>query len=526
MKNNIHSTKSTILQWNNIKLPLFFESILAGLFSGGIVVLYRYLLSQAEIIREIVYTRAKDGNVAAIALGFLFLLAAGFVVAFIIKKVPMVKGSGIPQVKGVLLRQFNMEWGKELAAKFIGGVLALGAGLSLGREGPSIQLGAHAGMGIGKLFKRPSVEQKYLITCGASAGLAAAFNAPLAGVMFSLEEMHKNFSPVILTSAMLSSLAADFVSRKFFGQQPVFNFTDVKALPLTYYIHLILLGVILGLFGVLFNKFLTLSQDLYEKLKFIKAQYRVFIPILTAGVLGFVLPEVLGGGHELIMTVGRENPGMLVLLILIIAKFLFTMMSYGSGAPGGIFLPLLVIGALTGKLYAIAGISFMGVDPQYSLNFVILAMAAYFTAIVKAPITGSILITEMTGSFSHLPGLMAISMTAYFTAELLKSKPVYDILLGRLLKSKGGSEFVGEEIKRVLLEAAVSINSEAEHRKVSELAWPQQCLLVSIKRGENEIIPNGDTVLYSGDFITMLTSEAGAAKAKRKLQKICMEKAR
>lgn len=519
-----YKTKNTLKHWNNIKLPIFFESILVGLFTGGVVVLYRFLLSKAEDIRNVVYNAGRQGNLLIVASWIGFLIIAGFTIAIIIKKVPMVKGSGIPQVKGVLLRQFDMQWGRELISKFLGGVLSLGAGLSLGREGPSIQLGAHVGMGVSKTFKRPILEQKYLITCGASAGLAAAFNAPLAGVMFCLEELHKNFSPVILTSAMLSSLAADFVSQRFFGQQPVFNFTGVKTLPFSYYAHLLILGIILGLLGVLFNRFLIISQDLYGKIKFLKTQYKVFIPIIIAAILGFILPQVLGGGHELITAINKVSPGITMLLVLITAKFLFTMISYGSGAPGGIFLPLLVIGALVGKLYAVAGINFLGISPEYGVNFIILAMAAYFTAIVKAPITGSILITEMTGSFSHLLGLMTISMTAYIVTELLKSRPVYDLLLIRMHKNKGDSDFVGDEIKKVLLEVAVAMNSEAENKRVSELTWPQQCLLVSIRRGEAEIIPKGDTMLYVGDYITALTSEANASKAKKKLQRLCMEK--
>lgn len=520
MNNNV---RDILKHWSGLKIPLFFESILVGLLSGGIVVFYRYLLSKAEIIRNMVYDSARQGSIIIMVLWLCFLIISGFIIAFVINRVPMVKGSGIPQVKGFLLRRFDMQWGKELVAKFVGGVLSLGAGLSLGREGPSIQLGAHAGMGVSKTFKRPSLEGKYLVTCGASAGLAAAFNAPLAGVMFSLEEMHKNFSPVILTSAMLSSLTADFVSQTFFGQQPVFNFREVKMIPFQYYFHLLILGVILGLLGGLFNKVLILTQDMYQKIPFIKSQYKVLIPIVIAALLGFVLPQVLGGGHELIIEIYKTNPGILLLIILIIAKFLFTMISYGSGAPGGIFLPLLVIGALVGKLYAVLGINYFGINPEYGVNFIILAMAAYFTAIVKAPITGSILITEMTGSFSHLLGLMTISMTAYFVTELIKSKPVYDLLLNRMLKNKGDSDFIGDEIKKVLLEVAVSINSRAENKMISELVWPEKSLLVSIKRGEAEIIPKGDTRIFAGDYITVLTNEALASKAKRKLHKLCRE---
>ncbi|MDG9688473.1 chloride channel protein, partial [Streptomyces sp. DH18] len=132
-----------------------------------------------------------------------------------VKNEPMISGSGIPQVEGVLLRELDMTWWKVILGKFFGGVLSIGSGLSLGREGPSVQLGAAIGQGFSKVFRRIKIEEKYLITSGASAGLAAAFNAPLAGAMFALEEVHKNFSPLILLSALSSALSADFIASSF-----------------------------------------------------------------------------------------------------------------------------------------------------------------------------------------------------------------------------------------------------------------------------------------------------------------------
>jgi H+/Cl- antiporter ClcA len=223
--------------------------------------------------------------------------------------------------------------------KFIGGSLAIGCGLSLGREGPSIQLGAMLGSGVSQRSRYPRLEGKYLITSGASAGLAAAFNAPLAGVLFALEELHRSFSPIMRTCIMGASIAADLVSRLFFGLRPIFDFPVRQILPLAVYPWLIALGLASG------------------------------------------LPGALG--------------------------FLFTVLCYGSVVPGGIFFPMLVLGALLGRLYADLLVHLIGLDPQLAVNFVILGMAAFFTAVVRAPITGSILITERTGSLSHLLSLIS-----------------------------------------------------------------------------------------------------------------------
>jgi H+/Cl- antiporter ClcA len=246
------------------------------------------------------------------------------------------------------------------------------------------------------VFKRAKLEEKYLITSGASAGLAAAFNAPLAGVMFALEEVHKNFSPLVLISALSAALSAEYVSKSFYGLKPVLNFSGITLLPLRYYYFIIILGVIIGIFGALFNKTLLATQTLYSKMKWIPKELHIILPLLMTVIFGFYLPQVLGGGHELILSISESGKyTILFLCLLLIMKFLFTMASYGSGAPGGIFLPLLSIGALIGAIYGTALTSIWHLDSSYISTFLILAMAGYFTAVVRAPITGMILITEM-----------------------------------------------------------------------------------------------------------------------------------
>lgn len=198
------------------------------------------------------------------------------------------------------------------------------------------------------------------------------------------------------------------------------------------------------------------------------------------------------------------------------------MLSYGSGAPGGIFLPLLVIGALTRNIYGDIINKLLHIDSAYINNFIVLSMAAYFTAIVKAPITGSILITEMTGSFSHLFALATVSMTAYLVTELLHSRPVYEILLERVLKSRGVCE-LGTNCKKMIIEIPVCLGSELNQKKIRDIKWPKDCLLVGIKRGENEIIPNSNTLIQVGDYLIVLTNEDKEVTAKKVLSLLAGE---
>lgn len=514
-----NDTYSTLSHFHNFRLKLMIEGIFVGILSGFLIVLYRITLEKAEELRQ-KFILDFNGNIKLIGIWFIFLIIAAYIVGLLIKSEPMISGSGIPQVEGILTRKISMNWLPVVVKKFIGGVISIGAGLSLGREGPSIQLGAAVGQGVSRVFKRIKIEEKYLITSGASAGLAAAFNAPLAGVMFALEEVHKHFSPLILLSAMSASLTADFISKYFFGLKPVFNFENIIPMPLESYGYIILLGVIVGVFGVIYNYTLLKAQNIYAKQKWLSVKFRPMIPFLIAGVLALILPEVLGGGHPIIESLIHGSFSIKVLLIILLGKFIFSMISYGSGAPGGIFFPLLVLGALTGAIYGNVLVNFFGFNPEFVNNFIILAMAGYFTAIVRAPITGSILITEMTGSFSHLLSLSVISIVAYLVADLLKSEPIYESLLDRLLKNNGKEQTSGDSKDKLILEVPVCLDCEMDGKEIKDLDLPSDCLLVGIRRGEKEIIPNGSTTIHSGDYLLVLVNENKAALTNEELLKI------
>ena len=511
-KNN---TGDTLRNWYSFRFKIVLEGILVGLFSGLSIVAYRFLLGEAYNFSQWIYNIQRK-NPLTIPIWILCLIIIGLIVSYMIKWEPMASGSGIPQTEGVLIGHLSMNWIKVIIAKFVGGILAIVGGLAVGREGPSIQIGAAVGQGFSKILKRLKLEEKYLITSGASAGLAAAFNAPISGVIFALEEIHKSFSPIILTSALGASITADFLAKQFFGINPVFDFTVVKMLPFKYYGYLILLGIIIGLSGIVFNKVMLKTLNLYDSFKFFKGIKKSIPAFLFAALVGLMYPKALGGGHALVEELVHGDMTLKLMFILMVVRFFFTMISYGSGAPGGIFLPLLVVGAFMGGIFGKVLSVTIGLSNGFIINFIILAMAGYLTAIVKAPITGIILITEMTGSFSHLLSLAIVCIVAYETTEILGSKPIYEELLHRILKNKG-ENFESEEHNKVLIELPVSLGSKLEGKKIKEIIWPEKCLIVSIKRGQDEIIPGGNTEILVGDYIVALTNEGDSILVNEKL---------
>ena len=330
-----------------------------------------------------------------------------------------------------------MRWLRILWVKLVGGIVGIGLGLSLGREGPSIQIGAVTAQGLSRAFGRTRMEERYLITAGASAGLAAAFNAPLAGVMFALEELHRNFSGVVLAPSMAAALLATMVSRYVFGRAPVFHFGMLPPFPLRYMWIVVILGIIIGFAGVIFNKGLLNIHYFYDLPVFRNQYMRIAFALCMAGVLGYVFPEVLGGGNDLVNSLYTLPLSLKLFAGLLIGKFLFTLVSYGCGVPGGFFLPMLVLGALTGCITGIVFVQLGLISSYYLSNIVVISMAAFFAASVQSPVTGTILIMEMTSSYEHLLVLCTASLVALVVAQLCQGEPIYEALLQRnLAKNK------------------------------------------------------------------------------------------
>ena len=507
----IGSTYRSLNHWNSFQFKLFWEGIVVGIFSGLVVSLFRFLLSKAEDFRIALYAQLTQLPVAYTAGWFAVLLAVGGILYWLTRHEPMAGGSGIPQVKGVILGLMRMNWFRILWVKLTAGVIGLGAGLSLGREGPSIQLGAVTAQGVSRFLGRTRMEERYLITSGASAGLAAAFNAPLAGVMFSLEELHRNFSAVVLLPAMTAAMTSTFVSQLLFGRALTFNFRSIPRIPLDIHIlYAILVAVIAGLCGVIFNYGLLNIHRFYSLPVFKNLYMKITFALLCAGILGFILPQVLGGGNRLVDELATKSFPLQMLFALLIGKFIFTLVSYGTGVPGGFFLPMLVLGALTGSICAWFLTASQLMLPSHGANIIIIAMAAFFSASVRAPITGTVLICEMTGSFYHLMILGMASAIAYIVAQLCGSQPIYEALLLRSLNSHSTPEPNTVKRERNIIEVPVSSGSQIENKKVQDIPWPEHTLLVDVKRGSEQLIPDANTVIRAGDFLYVLAETENA----------------
>lgn len=504
----------TLKELSAIKWNVAFKGIIGGLFSGFLVVLYRLGIEFGTEKALDIYSFLRL-RPAMIIPWLLLAASAGTLIAWLIRLEPMACGSGIPQVEGLLIFGMKIKALPVLVVRFFAGLLSSFFGVSLGREGPSIQIGAAASQIVAKKLGKTKLEENFLITGGAAAGLSAAFNAPLSGIVFALEEVHRSFSGLILIAATTASLTADVVSKCFFGLKPVLHFLPTPQLPIKLYIWIIPLGILSGLSGVLISKALLGFQTLYKKLPwFLRPCAALFIALPC----GLLLPQVLGGGTNLIFMAETGDAGIKIILIILCVKFLFTCTSFGSGIPGGIFMPILSIGALTGSLLGLVAIR-LGMPAEYLPDFAVCGMAGALASSVKAPVTSILLTAEMTGTLMHLLPVAACTFTAMFISDLLNVPPIYEALLDRITESGG------DEIKSCkqggIVEIPVELGSTVSGKRVSEVDWPDGTLIVNIRRGSAEIVPNGKTVISPGDYLTVISTENTYGDISSGMRELC-----
>ena len=500
------------------QIDLVFEGILVGLFGGGVVTLYRLSLSYAEnLLRAI--TGAISGKAPQMALWFVVLLVLLIFVGTLMRWEPATVGSGIPQIDAEVIDHLDMPWYRVIFAKFLEGTACAFAGLSMGREGPSVQLGGMAGKAVSRAIGRKRGEERLLVTCGAAAGMSAAFHAPLTGVLFAIEEIHKEFTASLIISVMCSSLAADYLVSGVLGVEPVMRLSFVRDLPHGDYLLVVALGVLCGLLGALHNRGMFSCQNLYNRINKCTPYLRLIVPFMLAGVVAFVWPDLMCGGDAIFeRIVEPRGIALSSVIALLLGKYLFTTISFGSGAPGGTLFPLVVMGALIGSGFALIANLILGFDLAFYPNFIALGIAGLFASVVRAPVCGVVLVFELTGSLDAMLSVSLVSILSYMVANLTKTDPFYEHLLSKQLDVAIDNPVItGLAGQKVVKKVHVGSGSRLEGMLIREVPWPDGSRVILVERASAELIPDGSTKLEALDELLMIMDAGAEADAMLKL---------
>ncbi|MFC0141635.1 H(+)/Cl(-) exchange transporter ClcA [Erwinia mallotivora] len=413
---------------------------IVGILAGLTGVAFEKAVTAVSTWRLAILSHVQKNWLLAFPLAFILSAALALTGYYLVRRfAPEASGSGIPEIEGALEELRPVRWWRVIPVKFIGGMGTLGAGMVLGREGPTVQLGGNVGRMVLDIFRMKGAEARHsLLATGAAAGLSAAFNAQLAGILFIIEEMRLQFrySLISIKAVFIGVIMSSIVFRYFNGEHAVIAVGKLADSPVNTLWLYLLLGMIFGVVGVAFNALIFKAQDMFQHLHGGNLRKILIMGGLlggVCGVLGMIEPEAAGGGFNLIpiAVAGHYTVGML--LFIFIARVITTLLCFGSGAPGGIFAPMLALGTLLGTAFGMASASLF---PAYHLEagtFAIAGMGALFAASVRAPLTGIVLVLEMTDNYQLILPMIITCLGATLLAQFLGGKPLYSSLLARLL---------------------------------------------------------------------------------------------
>ncbi|MDD4953068.1 MAG: chloride channel protein, partial [Desulfovibrionaceae bacterium] len=409
-----------------------FLAILIGVLAGYGAVLFRFALKSMQWL---FYHNSADFLTFAdrvpvwlkIGLPCLGGLAAGLIIHFFAKEA---KGHGVPEVmEAIALRGGHIR--KRVAmAKIMASAITIGSGGSVGREGPMVQIGSSIGSTVGQVFKVPGLHMKTMVGCGAAAGIAATFNAPMAGVLFALEIIIGDFGLMSFSPVVLSSVTATTISRYYFGDLPAFVIPDYSIVSLWEFCFYPLLGVVSGLAAMTFTSVLYRFEDVFDALPapgWLK-------PAAGGVVLGAILvfcPYVFGVGYGAMNQALTNGMGLGLLAGLVGIKIISTSVTLGSGGSGGIFAPSLFIGAMTGGAFGVlVNTLFPGITASPGA-YALVAMGGVVAGTTYAPITAILIIFELTNKYAIILPLMLTCITATVLNSSLRRGSIYTIKLLR-----------------------------------------------------------------------------------------------
>ncbi len=517
-------------------LQLAIVGSITGVCAGVVLTFFNILMHEGESLSYGAYAYVRR-NPAFIPLLLAVLFVGAFLIGVAAQISSVIRGCGIPQAEGATRGRVRFHWFRDATLTFASTLVATFMGLSIGSEGPSVLIGAGVGDGVAQALRRNEMVRRYQVASGACAGLAVASNAPLTGIVFAFEEAYKRFTPEVFVcsfSSVITGVLTRSLIYKLLGWeiQSSFHSYEFHTMPFRNYIYVVVAAVACGVLGVLFQKLCFLARALFKKIKTKKHEhryfYRILIAVLLGGVCSLLTSGAIGGGHSLIESLGtyggtKESQAQTLvsamgdsmvwtLLFVLVVKGFVTILNVGSGIPCGIFIPIIAIGACAGGVLNELWL-LMGMDAAHCDLLMMICMAAFFTTLIRAPLTAIIMICEFTGSFAPLLPVVIGVAIGYAIGEASHTDGIYEELLEAYEHEQGLHENAVREVYTICL----AFGAVADKREVRDVLWPAGARVKEIRRGEEVILPDGDTILHGGDVLTIVCKTDDPKKVRDEL---------
>ena len=409
-------------------------AIVAGVLIGFVGGAFRWCLQKADDLRINFVDWAHNLPGPGWLIPMAAAAAGATLAALIVRWEPLAAGSGIQHVEAVFLGEAQPPLIRLLPAKFVGGVLSIGSGLVLGREGPTVHMGAAIGAETARRARLPDSEVRMMQTALGGAGLAVAFNAPIGGTLFTLEEVTKSFRVKTVLATLFSAVAGVACSRLVLGNHADFQVAPIGDPALAWLPLFVVFGLLTGCLGAAYNGLVLWFLDHVAAIRRIPPLVKASAIGAIIGLAMFVYPLGVGGGEFLTQRIlSGQHLAASIVIGLLAVRFIAGPLSYSAAVPGGLFAPLLAVGALWGLLFAGGFDAVWPTDAtQLAVPMALVGMAAFFGATVRAPVTGMVVVTEMTATTEVLVPMMAATAAAVLAAYIVGSQPIYDSLRERM----------------------------------------------------------------------------------------------
>ena len=486
----------------HVFLSLFYGA-LTGALTGFTVFFFKLLAKKAEGFSRAIYSFA-EGNLLYIAVLFILLTLLAVATYFLHKRIPEAKGGGIPRTEGILKGALFFRHIRTLVGTVTGSMISFIAGIGVGSEGPSVLIGTALGKVSATRIKNRHAWQRYIMSSGASAGFAVATGAPLSAVLFSLEEVHKRFTPLLIMTVSSAVATASFINELLSSAMgagvSLFEIASLKALSLRDIGYVFLLAVITSLFVTLFDCTIELMSRLRKKRNFkTPPLVKLVLLFLSSGVFAIYASDAVYSGHLVIERVLEKSYTLLPLVALLVIRLAFLIFVTRSDATGGIFIPSLAIGALISGVTAEVFIM-LGMPSDLFATITLLGTCSFIGGMMRSPVMASVFFVELTGQFSSFLFVIVATFISGAIIEFFDKKNFYDRVTEKMEREQNKDKT--PEIKT--FEVAVAENSFVADKMVRDIMWPSSAVVVSVYRDGKEVsfYENlADVRLLSGDTI-------------------------
>ncbi len=512
--------KRTFNYIKNLIVPTLVFGFITGAITGAVITLFKFCAKHIIEWSEITYTFMRS-NLWLAAIIAVVLVGVAIGIAIFHRTAPNTKGGGIPTSIGILRGLITFKWYRNLFNVFFASMLTFFIGVPLGNEGPSVQIGTALGRGTVNLFgKKNRAWDRYVMTGGACSGFAVATGAPISGILFAIEEAHQRISPMILSVSFISVsfayVVASLLSPLLNVPMALFPQLNLVNLQLAELWIPVVIGLVVGLFSVLFINAHKLVRWIWKiKLNKIKPFIKIYICFILTLIMGLVSYSFISTGHHLILDVTSDNIAWYMLIAILAFRLAVMLISNSSGITGGLFLPILALGAivsgLIGQLFTATG----WLDQKYYSVIVMLGLTACMAGMMKTPLTAVVFALEALSLFGNILSVVIVVAISYMVTEIFGARSFNE----RVVRDRVEDIHKCQTPKVIDTFVTVQKGAFVANRQIRDILWPNNLFVLSIRQSEDAPIVDrhGEKHIHEGNVLHIRYSTYDEETTKREI---------